>query len=76
MRHAFIQLEGTGNVTALLAAAVLGNERAARLLLQHGADIEARDEANGWTPLLHAIYNRSELMAGQPYSTPSTTGES
>lgn len=45
-------------VTALLAAAVLGQIRAVQLLLMHGADIEAADAANGWTPLLHAIYHR------------------
>lgn len=50
-------------VTALLAAAVLGQIREAQLLLMHGADIEAADAANGWTPLLHAIYHRHSGMA-------------
>lgn len=45
-------------MTALMAAARTGALDAMRVLLDAGADPNARDHANGWTPLLHAIHKR------------------
>src|SRR5262245_28033511 len=44
---------GADDVTALIAAANLGNTALIALLLQAGADVDTRSES-GWTPLMRA----------------------
>jgi hypothetical protein len=49
--------DGKG-LTALMWAARSGAVDAMRVLLDAGADPNARDHGNGWTPLLHAVHTR------------------
>jgi len=55
-------------MTPLHTAACLGRSREARRLIEHGADIEARD-AGGWSPLLWALFGREKARAGQPIAS-------
>src|SRR5580700_11350939 len=45
-------------LTALMWAARSGAVDAMTVLLDAGADPNARDRSNGWTPLLHAVHKR------------------
>jgi ankyrin repeat protein len=47
-----------GGLTALMWAARNGAIGAMSALLDGGADPNARDERNGWTPLIHAIHKQ------------------
>ena len=53
--HAVDGRDGRG-ATPLMAAARTGAVDAMAVLLEAGADPNARDDANHWTPLLHAIH--------------------
>ncbi len=56
---------GARRSSALHSAAITGNDRVVRLLLDHGADLDARDE-QGRTPLYIAIdYGKAKQVAGQ-----------
>jgi ankyrin repeat protein len=51
-----------GGVTALVFAARQGDLESAKLLLEHGADVNQQTEG-GWTPLLVAVQNRYYELA-------------
>jgi len=51
-----------GGVTPLIFAARQGDLESVRLLLEHGADVNAQSEG-GWTPLLTAVQNRYYVLA-------------
>lgn len=59
-----VNMKGPKNMTALHMAAILGNEQAARLLLEAGAKIEAKD-GNDMTPLAYAVLPATEIPAPQ-----------
>ncbi len=50
--------EPDGGLTALMWAARAGALDAMTALIDGGADLNARDERNGWTPLLHAVHKQ------------------
>jgi ankyrin repeat protein len=52
---------GESGITALMWAARAGALDAITALLDAGADVNARDRNNRWTPLLHAIHKQQEL---------------
>lgn len=60
-----VQVADTAGVTPLLAAATVDDAQTARLLLDHGADVNARPAAIGQsaTPLMAAAYNGSAELA-------------
>jgi len=49
---------GEDGITPLMWAARYGAVQAMTLLLDAGADVNARDDRNRWTPLLHAIHKQ------------------
>jgi len=51
------QLDGSG-VAPLHIAARLGRVESIEALLKAGAQVDLRDQRNGWTPLMHAIHKR------------------
>jgi ankyrin repeat protein len=55
--HAADETDGNG-LTPLMWAARSGAVDAMTVLIDAGADPNARDRRNGWTPLLHAIHKR------------------
>ena len=59
-----VNMKGHRNVTALHMAAILCNEEAAKLLIEAGAKIEAKD-GNGMTPLAYAVLPAEEIPAMQ-----------
>lgn len=60
------RVDGAGSWTALHYAAARGHAEIARVLILHGANLDARS-ANGTTPAMlaarHAFYNTLELLA-------------
>src|SRR5689334_9352436 len=47
-----------GELTALAWAARTGATDAINVLIDAGADVNRRDDRNGWTPLLHAVHKQ------------------
>jgi ankyrin repeat protein len=50
--------ESDGGLTALMWAARAGALDAMAALIDGGANLDARDTRNGWTPLLHAVHKQ------------------
>lgn len=61
--HADVEARNEYGQTALLAAADFGREGVARLLIEHGADVNFRDDDYRMTPLHWAAQRGDEAMA-------------
>jgi len=49
-----VNAEDDKGITALHSAAMMGHIEIADLLIAKGADVNAKDEITGWTPLHYA----------------------
>lgn len=45
-------------VTPLMIACMLGFVEILDILISSGADLNAQDTKNGWTPLMYAVFHR------------------
>lgn len=45
-------------VTPLMIASMLGFVEILDILISSGADLNAQDTKNGWTPLMYAVFHR------------------
>jgi len=49
-----VQLKAMNGLTPLMMAAISGNREAVRLLIEKGADVNAKEKEHGQTPLMFA----------------------
>lgn len=51
-------IDPTDGITPLMVACMLGYNNIVDLLIGNGADLNAQNASDGWTPLMYAVFHR------------------